>query len=277
MSALPNLRSDLVAGIARDRARRRRRRLLAGAAALPMAVAALAVLALLPSASSRSPAQALAQATRQVAHATAGHIVWTTTEVPRKPTDDGSTLGTNTMDVRYQSGDVAIDTQSAVRQADGAKRTVGQASTRIVDGVLYYGAQGAQPTRLATGTSAVKWLADQNKALSALAAAAQSAANVTTRTADGATTYAATIDADGLAIPGGPGAPVGYDVTTGKPVARNGSELTTTSFGLDGQASLEVTVTDGTVTAFTIAEADGHFTVHAELSNLGQPQNITAP
>jgi hypothetical protein len=277
MSALPNLRSDLVAGIARDRARRRRRRLLAGAAALPLAIAALAVSALLPADSSRSPAQALAQATQQAADASAGHIIWTTTETPRRPTADGSTLGTNTTDVRYQGTDVAIDTQSALRQADGAEHTISQASTRIVAGVLYYGTRGAQPIQLATGASADDWLADQTHALNDLAAAARSAADVATRSVERATTYTATIDATGLAIPGGPGVPVGYDLKTGKPIASGRAELTTTTYGLDGQANLQVTVTDGTVTAFTIAETDGHFTVHAELSNLGQPQSITAP
>ncbi len=212
MSALPNLRDDLVAGIARDRARRRRRWLRVGAAALPLAVAAVVVPALLPSGSSQSPAQALAQA----ADAASGHIVWTTTETPKVPTADGSTLGTNTMDVRYDGSDVAIDTQSALRQADGAERTVGQASTRIVDGVLYYGDQGAQPAQLATGVSAGDWLAHQTQALNALAAAAQTAADVSTQTADGATTYTATIDAAGLEIPGAPRAPVAYSLVTAR-------------------------------------------------------------
>jgi hypothetical protein len=273
MSALPNLRSDLVAGIARDRARRRRRRLRAGAVALPLAVAAIAVSALLPAGSSRSPAQALAQATQQAADAAAGHIVWTITQTFKQPAANGATAGITTNDMRFQGEDVAIDAHNAQRQADGSTQTIDQASTRIVDGVLYYGNQDAPPTKIAADAHAGSLLAQETRTLDAMAAAARSAGDVAIQTDDDATTYTATIDAAGLTIPAGaavvlpPGAKPDASDPDPKPIG----------LLLDGQAKLQVTVTDGAVSTFTLTQDDGRYTVHADLSELGQPQNITAP
>lgn len=270
MSALPNLRSDLVAGIVRRRLRRRR---VARAGTVGITVAAVTVFALLPVGSGRSPAQALAQAAQQTADFTSGRIEWTITRAPPTTGEDGSTLRRSTTKVRYQGNDLASDSQlTLIRNGATESRS---ASARLVDGKLYTSIDGARTLNAATIVDDGRTpLGRHAHALNSLAAVVRASRDVTAQTSDGMTTYTATIDdLNRLMIPvgdvivnGGPATkappPPSYLLPVGSP---------------NDAVTLTVVVKDDVVRSLTATQPEAGFTAHAEISDLGKPQDINAP
>jgi|GEM_PF-3589305 len=237
---------------------RRRRLTRAGAVAAPLAIAVIGGFALLPAGSGHSPAQALAQAAEKAADFTSGRIAWTINQTLTESREDGVTSISTTTDVRYQGNDLDINVHSTI--ARNGTSDDHQAATRMVDGQLYLSQDGGQTYTAATGGQINQTgdspLARQAAMLSSLAATARNASDVKTETHDGVMTYTATINPSQMLFPVGQAIVIGGDKDT---------------------ATLTVAVKDDVVQSFSITQPDSGFSIHAEVSDLGQPQNIIAP
>jgi len=255
MSALPKLRDDFVAAIARDNSRRRRR--LQATVALILVVGAAT--AFIAPGSPTHPAQALAQAAQRTASFPSGRIVWTFT----------TGVLTATTTARYDGQDYASDTQLTL--ADGAA-AIPRSGVRVVDGELYASSDGSHyvDTENRIDAAGGSPLSEQTQAIDALSQAARSAHDVTSETQDGTTQYTATVPGSTLAIPVSQGFGGTADGDQARRLAPYRITLGSSPF------RLRVSVSDGTVRSFSVDGEHG-LSIHAEIDGLGRPQRISVP